>query len=238
MLLEFIKRAEPGDRLLGCFYEFSYPPATDALLDALGRGVDVQIIVDLKDNAAKFPRNENLDELKRSGFPAQNYTARTARPNTIAHNKFMVLIRGGQPVQVWTGSTNLTLGGVAGQTNVGHWLRNPAVAQKYADYWDLLENRPRRNRRRLGCGEKGEKRHLPSCRRTALGGAGRPARPARRHHGVVFAETHRVVAHQLCATAGHSGTPGMHHPGLRNRRRVQDAADRQHRPQCVDLCAA
>lgn len=142
MLLEFIKRAEPGDRLLGCFYEFSYRPATDALLDALGCGVDVQIIVDLKDNAAKFPRSENLDELNRSKFPAQNYTARTARPNAIAHNKFMVLIRGGQPVQVWTGSTNLTLGGVAGQTNVGHWLRNPAVAQKYADYWDLLKTDP------------------------------------------------------------------------------------------------
>jgi phosphatidylserine/phosphatidylglycerophosphate/cardiolipin synthase-like enzyme len=142
MLLKFIDQTQGGDRLLGCFYEFNYPPATDALMGAIDRGVDVQIIVDLKENDKMFPRNENLAELKRSGFPEQKYTARTARPDAIAHNKFMVLIRGGQPVQVWTGSTNLTRGGIAGQTNVGHWLRDPGVAQKYVDYWELLKTDP------------------------------------------------------------------------------------------------
>lgn len=141
-LLRFINHAERGDRLLGCFYEFAYPPASDALVAAIDRGVDVRIVVDLKDNSDQFPIEENLAELKRSKFPKVNLTARTARTYNYAHNKFMVLIRDGKPLEVWTGSTNLTLGGVAGQTNVGHWLRNPTVAGSYAQYWDLINTDP------------------------------------------------------------------------------------------------
>ena len=107
-LLKFIDATEPGDQLLGCFYEFAYPPATDALLRAIARGVDVQLVIDEKDNAKQFPLEENQNELARSHFPAARVTARTARSRDIAHNKFMVLIRNGQPQQVWTGSTNLT----------------------------------------------------------------------------------------------------------------------------------
>ena len=31
---------------------------------------------------------------------------------------------GGAPAEVWTGSTNMSQGGISGQTNVGHWVRN------------------------------------------------------------------------------------------------------------------
>jgi PLD-like domain len=141
-LLRFIDNTKNGDRLLGCFYEFAYPPASDALVGAIKRGVDVHIVVDLKDNSDQFPIEENLAELNRSKFPKANKKARTARAANYAHNKFMVLIRDGKPIEVWTGSTNLTLGGVAGQTNVGHWLRNPTVADIYAQYWDPLNTDP------------------------------------------------------------------------------------------------
>jgi phosphatidylserine/phosphatidylglycerophosphate/cardiolipin synthase-like enzyme len=141
-LLRFINTTKKGDRLLGAFYEFAYPPASDALVAAIKRGVDVHIVIDMKDNSDQFPIEENTAELKRSKFPKTRVKARTARPSNYAHNKFMVLIRGGKPAEVWTGSTNLTLGGVAGQTNVGHWLRNPAVAATYAKYWDLLNTDP------------------------------------------------------------------------------------------------
>jgi PLD-like domain len=141
-LLKFIDATQPGDQLLGCFYEFAYPPATDALQRAITRGVDVQIVIDEKDNAKQYPLEENQNELARSHFPAANVTARTARVSDIARNKFMVLIRNRQPLQVWTGSTNLTLSGVAGQTNVGHWLRNPDVAASYQQYWELLQSNP------------------------------------------------------------------------------------------------
>jgi phosphatidylserine/phosphatidylglycerophosphate/cardiolipin synthase-like enzyme len=43
---------------------------------------------------------------------------------------------------VWTGSTNLSMGGIHGQANVGHWVRNAAVAEKYRDYWQLLSGDP------------------------------------------------------------------------------------------------
>jgi phosphatidylserine/phosphatidylglycerophosphate/cardiolipin synthase-like enzyme len=56
----------------------------------------------------------------------------------------MVLLKGAAktPTQVWTGSTNVSLGGFAGQTNVGHWVRNPAVAAKFEAYWKLLKDNP------------------------------------------------------------------------------------------------
>jgi len=68
---------------------------------------------------------------------------RTARRSNIQHNKFMVRVDAGQrPVEVWTGSTNMSPGGVSGQTNVGHWLRNEAVADQFARYWELLATDP------------------------------------------------------------------------------------------------
>ena len=57
---------------------------------------------------------------------------------TISHNKFIVLLKGGEPIQVWTGSTNFTAGGVFGQSNVGHVVRDTKVAQAYYEYWQQL----------------------------------------------------------------------------------------------------
>ena len=79
-LLKFIDDdRRRATELLGCFYEFAYPPATDALLRAIARGVDVQLVIDEKDNAEQFPLEENQNELARSHFPAARVTARTAR---------------------------------------------------------------------------------------------------------------------------------------------------------------
>ena len=44
--------------------------------------------------------------------------------------------------QVWTGSTNLTEGGIHGQANAGHWIRDAATAARFADYWTLLAADP------------------------------------------------------------------------------------------------
>lgn len=61
---------------------------------------------------------------------------------TISHNKFIILLKDGKPEQVWTGSTNITGGGIYGQSNVGHAVRDPAVAQKYFEYWEKLSTDP------------------------------------------------------------------------------------------------
>jgi phosphatidylserine/phosphatidylglycerophosphate/cardiolipin synthase-like enzyme len=69
---------------------------------------------------------------------------REARTSAIAHNKFLVYTPSGSagPTEVWTGSTNLTQGGISGQTNVGDWLRDDTLATAYQGYWDLLATDP------------------------------------------------------------------------------------------------
>jgi len=64
------------------------------------------------------------------------------KDTTISHNKFIILFKNGKPVQVWTGSTNITDGGIYGQSNVGHIIRDEAVAQKYYEYWQKLSTDP------------------------------------------------------------------------------------------------
>ncbi len=150
-ILKFIKNAKKGDALHGCFYEFRYEPVAKALKEAIDRKVDVRLIIDGKVNEStdkkgkfteSFPREENLRMLKEVGIPDDNVTLRQAKPNNIQHNKFMVLLRGGKPKEVWTGSTNLSLGGFSGQTNVGHWVRDSAVAEQFEAYWKLLQTDP------------------------------------------------------------------------------------------------
>lgn len=151
-LLRFINDCQSGDRLLGCFYEFRYLPAAAALKAAVNRGVDVHIIIDGKINERtdrdgvfheSFPREANLEVIAQSGIPATNVILRQARRSDIQHNKFMVrLLAGTRPTAVWTGSTNLSLGGISGQTNVGHWVRDPDVANRFTKYWELLSTDP------------------------------------------------------------------------------------------------
>lgn len=159
-LLRFIKHTRRGDGLLCCFYEFRYRPVADELVKAIGRGVDVRLIVDAKDNGspgrpatpgheatpprAPFPRDENLEMLEAAAFPHDRVVFRTARAANIQHNKFMVRLRGANraPAEVWTGSTNLSVGGIFGQANVGHWVRDGAVAEQFRRYWDVLAADP------------------------------------------------------------------------------------------------
>lgn len=150
-LLKFIGAARPGDALLGAFYEFRYPPVVAALSEALGRGVDVRLVLDSKDNAyidkkgkpqKAFPAVENREAARNAGIPDAAIVWRERNPNAIAHNKFLVLVRGGTPAEVWTGSTNLSVGGIHGQTNVGHWVRDATVAARFRDYWTLLSTDP------------------------------------------------------------------------------------------------
>jgi phosphatidylserine/phosphatidylglycerophosphate/cardiolipin synthase-like enzyme len=150
-LLRFVDQCAPGDRLLGCFYEFRYRPFADRLVAAIERGVDVQLVIDAKANERTdkdgvlqpaFPREDNLAMLGAVGFPTERVHRREARKSSIQHNKFMVRVVGGSASEVWTGSTNLSPGGIAGQTNVGHWLRNPEVADRFRQYWELLASDP------------------------------------------------------------------------------------------------
>lgn len=152
-LLRFIKQAKKGDGLLCCFYEFRYRPVADEIAAAIQRGVDVRLIIDAKKNGktdskgnttANFPRDKNLAMLKEASIPRAKVIYREARANSIQHNKFMVLLKGKKlaPTEVWTGSTNISDGGIHGQTNVGHWVRDPQIASQFQAYWELLSSDP------------------------------------------------------------------------------------------------
>src|SRR5262249_477263 len=135
------------------FYEFRYEPVLQALKKAIDRGVNVKIIIDAKVNETtdkngkfheSFPREENLRMIEKVKIPVASIIRREAKPNEIAHNKYMVLLKGTEqvPSEVWTGSTNISEGGIFGQTNVGHWVRDKDVATRYQAYWTLLSNDP------------------------------------------------------------------------------------------------
>ncbi len=158
-ILKFIKQAKRGDTLLGCFYEFHYLPVVQAFKDAIDRGVIVKLIIDAKENEStdkktgkfheSFPRLANLKVLADVGIPASKSAGiiykREANTGSIQHNKFIVYIdsaKQNKPTEVWTGSTNISMGGVHGQTNVGHWLRDKKAAEKYFQYWELLSDDP------------------------------------------------------------------------------------------------
>jgi phosphatidylserine/phosphatidylglycerophosphate/cardiolipin synthase-like enzyme len=150
-IVKFIRTARKGDTLLCCFYEFHYMPVVDELKDAITRGVKVRIIIDAKVNQRRdkngkliksFPRVENLKAIKDAGIAASHIIERDANPTNIQHNKFMVLLKRGTPTDVWTGSTNLSLGGFSGQTNVGHWVKHKAAVRAFKKYWDVVSRNP------------------------------------------------------------------------------------------------
>jgi phosphatidylserine/phosphatidylglycerophosphate/cardiolipin synthase-like enzyme len=152
--VRFVKSAGKDDTLLCCFYEFHYAPAVEALAAARTKVKSLKIIIDAKVNETtdkkgvlhpSFPRVANLKAIKDAGIPDACIIQRDNNPSDIQHNKFMVLLKGAaqKPTDVWTGSTNVSLGGFTGQTNVGHWVHNdPKTAALFKAYWDLLATNP------------------------------------------------------------------------------------------------
>jgi len=151
-LLKFVQQA--GDNkfsIYGAFYEFQYPGFLSELKAAKDRGVDVQLIVSgkadqyddkkYKDGTVRY---NNKTMIKRAGLNRCIKTLRT-KPSQ-PHNKFMVLCKDGKPAQVWTGSTNITLAGIFGQCNTGHWIEDADIAEKYLKYWKGLVGDPTMSR--------------------------------------------------------------------------------------------
>lgn len=133
-LVRFIGLAKDGMGLRAAFYEFHYQPVANAFVKAIEAGADVKIVYDAEsdykvDNQATI-QTARLDD----------YDAVIPRTVTegIRHNKFIVLLKGETPVAVWTGSTNISAGGIFGHSNVGHVVWNEDVALKYLDYWQRL----------------------------------------------------------------------------------------------------
>jgi len=140
-LIAFIGRAKDTTyQLRGAYYEFNYAPVLDAFEAAQNACHDVKLIVDMreKSNGPKTSNGKAISTHKLGGIVIE----RTATRSAIAHNKFLVLLKSGKPIAVFTGSTNLSASGVLGHSNVGHMVADAGVAAKYLDYWNALASDP------------------------------------------------------------------------------------------------
>jgi phosphatidylserine/phosphatidylglycerophosphate/cardiolipin synthase-like enzyme len=140
-LIAFIREAKDAKySLRGAFYEFTYKPVLLEFKQAKQRGVDVKIVYDARPGGGQ-PLHASDPAIDATGIRSL-MVPRTVNPSFIQHNKFLVLLKNGAPVAVWTGSTNLSRGGIFGQSNAGHIVRDPATAQSFLDYWTRLAADP------------------------------------------------------------------------------------------------
>ncbi len=156
-IISFIEKTGNGDELFGCFYEFRHDQILQCLREAKDRGVKLHIIYDAKENKHldsdtgrmidSFPKTDNEDAIVNAGLSDENEVIKIFHPRKrnksyISHNKFMVHVINSVPKRVWTGSTNISKGGIFGQTNVGHSIDDEIVAGKYLGYWKELKDDP------------------------------------------------------------------------------------------------
>lgn len=137
--LAFIGRANSKDySLRAAIYEFQLPSVLDAFKAAAKNKANVRIVYDAIAGATG-PKKKNNAAIKKAGI-TKHCIARTN--GKLMHNKFVVLLKKGKPISVWTGSTNATVNGVFGHLNVGHAIDDPAVAERYLEYWKVLSKDP------------------------------------------------------------------------------------------------
>ncbi len=137
-LTGFIALAKDNSyQLRASLYEFEYEPVLEAFKAANERNVDVHIIYD-----ARGQKDKNEHAIAHAGLPSTILTPRTKDPHFISHNKFIILLKNGVPMKVWTGSTNITEKGIFGQCNTGHIVNNTTIAKQYLNYWECLKTDP------------------------------------------------------------------------------------------------
>ncbi len=135
-LLQFVQQAKDSSyELVGLFYELQYKEFLLALKKAKQDGANVQI----RYSAKPGQKEKNEAAIEAAGIKSIcDIRTKASQP----HNKFMVLCKDGNPIEVWTGSTNITLQGIFGHSNTGHWIKDAAVAEKYFQYWNTIKDNP------------------------------------------------------------------------------------------------
>ena len=134
-LIKFIGQASDEHcALRAAFYEFHYLPVARALRKGVDAGADVKIVYD----AESSYKQENEETLHRAELLQSDIRIPRTVSEGIRHNKFIVLIEDDVPIAVWTGSTNISAGGIFGHSNVGHVVWDTRVATAYLRYWQRL----------------------------------------------------------------------------------------------------
>ena len=130
----------PEYGLRASVYEFDYYPVLEAFKRATDSGADVKIIYDSRKDE---PKDASDEAIEWTGI--RPLMIRRTKPKSyISHNKFIILLKNNKPIEVWTGSTNFTNGGIFGQANVGHLVRDEQIAKKFYGYWlELKKDEPK-----------------------------------------------------------------------------------------------
>jgi hypothetical protein len=116
-------------------YEFTDEKVLAALGAARDRGADVQVLYHAEDDAQKISNETAIQK-----FGLQNICQpRNAQGLTLSHNKTIVLTKAGAAQAVLTGSTNFSVGGIYGHSNVVHICERDDVAAKYLWLWNELK---------------------------------------------------------------------------------------------------
>jgi phosphatidylserine/phosphatidylglycerophosphate/cardiolipin synthase-like enzyme len=134
-LTNFISQAKNEKfGLRAALYEFHYLPVAISFAKSIEAGADVRIVYD----AESSYKIENQKTISNAGLDANNVTIPRTVSEGIRHNKFIVLLENDKPVAVWTGSTNISAGGIFGHSNVGHIVWDKDIATQYLEYWERL----------------------------------------------------------------------------------------------------
>lgn len=134
-IADFIGRAAgPGWGLRVGAYEFTDDKVLPALGAARDRGADVLVLYHAKNDAQKIANEAAIQQ-----FGLANIChPRNAQGLTLSHNKTIVLTKDGAAQAVLTGSTNFSVGGIYGHSNVVHICERNDVAAKYLWLWNEL----------------------------------------------------------------------------------------------------
>lgn len=129
--------ANPNWEVYGALYELHQKD----LIEKLGNIKDRAHII-LANGAAKAKdEDKNEDsrkEIRDLGVDVIDRIVDVTKKH-FAHNKFLVIEEKGNPIKVWTGSTNWTPGGMFAQVNNALLLEDPAVAAFYKSEWLALK---------------------------------------------------------------------------------------------------
>ena len=142
-VVAFINQAKgAGWGLRAALYELDQIDVMNTFKAALDNGADVKIIYEARKGQTQT--RDNQKTLKDAGFNINDQKITFTRKNTkgIPHNKFIVLLKNDKPQMVWTGSTNISEGGIFGHSNVGHCIKDKKVAGEYLKYWNNLKDDP------------------------------------------------------------------------------------------------
>lgn len=132
--------ARPGSFLLA-LYELEDEELEKIILDNQDRVEVILANTGADDDGGWDARNAPARRRLRAALGARLQDRMFNNSTHIGHNKFVVhLDPAGTPQAVFTGSTNWTSTGVAGQTNNALLVEDKAVAKAFLDYWQRMHD--------------------------------------------------------------------------------------------------